>query len=66
MLLTSNYKQVCEQLKVDVMTEGKEGQKMFLGGIKIIYIPVIKKIYCQAAQVVHCQCINRSEVGFSQ
>lgn len=36
MLLTSNYKQVSEQLKVDVTIEGKEGKKMFLGGIKIL------------------------------
>lgn len=39
---------------------------MFLEGIKVFSVQAIKKLYCQAAKLTHCQYVNCNEVGFSQ
>lgn len=46
-----------------MMVEEKKGKKMFLEGIKMFSVHVIKKLYCH--ELVHCQYISCSEEGFS-
>lgn len=43
-----------------------KGKKMFFGGIQMFSVPVIKKLYRHATELVYCQYISGSEVGFSQ
>lgn len=43
-----------------------KGKKMFLGGIQMFSVPVVKELYCHATELVYCQYTSGSEVGFSQ
>lgn len=49
--------------KVDVMVEQK---KMFLGAIEMFSVPVNKKLFCHATEMIQCQYMSCNDVGFSQ
>lgn len=49
-----------------MIAEGKEGNKMFSGGIEMLSVRVIKNLYCYGITLVYCRYIGCSEVGFSQ
>lgn len=48
-----------------VIAEGKEG-KMFLGGVEMFSVQVIKNPYCCGITLVCRRYVGCSEVGFSQ